>query len=237
MRPTASIASGSPLYGRITPSASTVRPSSCRAGSLRKAGWGMTRSLPGPTPNASSVLRPRSLWVTMRSKRPKSRFQVLVWLAVRRGSRSCAVKTSGRRVWSNSPSASGAATHCRWSRSQSARPSRARANGCSRAFTASRTRDELTPLETRYRLSSTVKPSGVRHGSEAEGRREQAHIYAVPHERGGERVVVRRRVGGGIGDHDAHRPSLEAPDFGACSQDREPVASEHAMAASGEAIA
>ena len=104
-------------------------------------------------------MRPRSLWVTMRSKRPKSRFQVLVWLAVRRGSRSCAVKTSGRRVWSNSPSASGAATHCRWSRSQSARPSRASASGCSRAFTASRTRDELTPLETRYRLSSTVKPS------------------------------------------------------------------------------
>ena len=73
----------------------------------------MTRSFAALTPNASSVLRPRSLWVTMRSKRPKSRFQVLVWLAVRRGSRSWAVKTSGRRVWSSSPSASGAATHCR----------------------------------------------------------------------------------------------------------------------------
>ena len=89
-------ASGSPLYGRITPGASTVRPSSARGGSLRKTGWGMTRSFAASTPKPASASRPRSEWTTMRSKRPNSRRQSRRRPAVRRGTRSCAVKTSGR---------------------------------------------------------------------------------------------------------------------------------------------
>ena len=45
-----SIASGRPLYGRITPGARTVVPSSARDGSLRNTGWGITRSASGATP-------------------------------------------------------------------------------------------------------------------------------------------------------------------------------------------
>ena len=49
-----------------------------RSGSLCVAGCGMTRSLASGTPNEESVRLPRSLCVTIRSKRPKRRLHVRV---------------------------------------------------------------------------------------------------------------------------------------------------------------
>ncbi len=140
-RETASRACSSCLYGRTRPSASTVRPSSARAGSLGVTGWGITRSFSSGTPNAASVSRPRSEWTTIRSKRPKARRQRPVFPAVRRGSRSCAVSTSGARWRSSHESSSGTASHCTWTTSAGVAARRARPSGCSSTFSGTRSRE------------------------------------------------------------------------------------------------
>ncbi len=78
----------------MTPSARIVCPSSARAAELGYTGCGITRA---STPRSSSVSRPRSVCTTTRSNRPSSFRQRSRFPAVRRGSRSCAVKTAGLR--------------------------------------------------------------------------------------------------------------------------------------------
>ena len=59
----------------------------------------------------------------------------------------------------------------------------------------------------RERIEELAAPVAVRlgDGAEAEARRDELDVGAGAGERGGERVVVRRREGGGIGDDDTHR--------------------------------
>ena len=174
----------------------------------------MTRSLAGLTPNAASVRRPRSLWVTMRSKRPKSRFQVLVWRAVRRGSRSWAVKTSGRARVQQQRVGLG-----RGNPLQMEHVAVGEAKPGERERMLERLHGEPGPRRAdpgREAVEAVVdhEAIGLRHGSEAEAGREQAHVSPGAGERSSERVVVRRRIGGRIGEHDVHRASLETPSSG-----------------------
>ena len=85
------------------------------AGRSGTRGGGSPSAWPAGTPSPTSASRPRSEWTTMRSKRAKSRRQSPLRRAVRRGRRSCAVKTSGVRGRSRTTSSSGAASHWRWS--------------------------------------------------------------------------------------------------------------------------
>jgi glycosyltransferase involved in cell wall biosynthesis len=118
-------------------------------GSPRKTGWGITRSRSGSTPNAASESRPRSEWTTTRSKRPNSARQRPARRAVRRGSRSCAVKTSGREERSRARSSSGTASHWKWTTSAGRASTRRIASGCSIVFSGSRTAVRPIPLERR----------------------------------------------------------------------------------------
>ncbi len=202
---TASTASERPLYGRITPSERTVRPSSRRGGSLRKTGCGITASRSGATPNPASVARPRSECTTTRSNRAKSDLHVRVRRAVRRGSRSCAVKTSGVCVRSSARSTSGAASHWKCStsafvRDESAHPPRM----LERAYREA----QSTALDAaRARVEGLLEPVAVGRGTGAESkrRRDEIHGRTGPRERRGELVVVRRSERGWIGEHDVHR--------------------------------
>ena len=201
---TEAIASGRPLYGRITPGARTVLPSSARRGSLRKTGWGITRSVSGATPKPTSASRPRSEWTTIRSNRRKRRLQRRVRRAVRRGSRSCAVKTSGLAERSSATSSSGAASHWRWKTSACRRRSRRIPPGCSSAFSATRACLSAPPARARVeRLVEDVPGCGGPR-AEAKRRRHQLDLEPRARERSRELVVVGRRVGRGIGEDDAH---------------------------------
>ena len=61
--------------------------------------------------------------------------------AVRRGSRSCAVKTDGRCGWKSRASSSGAACHCTCRTSPRRARSEARPSGCSATLSGRRSRD------------------------------------------------------------------------------------------------
>ena len=142
----ASIASPIPLYSRMIPSERSVRPSSRRSGWLGKTGCGITRRRSGSTSSASWS-RPRSLCTTTRSKRPKSRRQSSRFAAVRRGSTSWAVNTSGLLERSSRSSSSGAESHWKWTTSAARRFSLASPTGCSSSFTGIRSRERRNTRE------------------------------------------------------------------------------------------
>ena len=169
---------------------------------------GMTRSRSSGTPKSASARRPRSECTTTRSQRPNSARQSVVFEAVRRGTMSCAVNTTGERGRKSQRSASAAPNHWTWRTSGFRVASLAIPTGCSSAFTASRSRDEPHPRRDGIEpLAGRVSVRG-RDGPEAEARRDELDVGARPRERGRERAVVRRRVGGRVGEDDAHAENL-----------------------------
>ncbi len=114
-RRTASIASPSPLYARMTPNASTVRPSSRRSRVAREDGVGDDAAR--RRRDAASVSRPCSLWTTTRSKRASRRRQSSSF--ARRAPRQQVVRGEDRRAHAAGRGARRApgTSHCRCSTS------------------------------------------------------------------------------------------------------------------------
>ena len=166
----------------------------------------MTRA---STPSSASVSRPRSVWTTTRSNRASSRRQRSRRDAVRRGSRSCAVKTDGarNRRWT---SACGSASHCRCRTS-----GRARASDAQHVEVLDRLQRQPQPRAPeeprRERVEPLAAPVAVRRRdvAEAEARRRELDVGAGAGERRGELVVVPRRERRRIGEQDAHRSSVD----------------------------
>ena len=155
------------------------------------------------TPRASRG-RARSGRRSARSGRTARR-QRAVFAAVRRGSRSCAVRTSGARWRSSHASSSGSASHCTWTTSAGVAARRASPSGCSSTFSGS-AQPRAAEEPGRERVEELPPPVAVRRGdgAEAEARGDELDLGARARERRGERVVVRRREGGRIGEDDAH---------------------------------
>ena len=141
-----------------------------------------------------------------RSKRPNSRRQRRVLCAVRRGSRSCAVSTSGARV-TEQPA-----------RRAPARRATARGRrrpGCGEPREPERVLERLqrqpqpraSEKARGERVEELAPPVAGRLGrvAEAEAGGDELDLGSGAGERRGELVVVRRRERGWVGDDDAHR--------------------------------
>ena len=90
---------------------------------------------------------PRSLCTTTRSKRARRRRHRSSFEAVRRGRRSCAVKTDGARRRSRRSSSCGDESHWTWTTSAGRRFSRNIPSGCSSPFTGTRSRERRNTRE------------------------------------------------------------------------------------------